>query len=104
MCHYGHTRKTCIHKTPCVTNLKPVRFISAESWSTTAHFVVDTPPTGIVCLETLTATVGQNMDPNNMYMSGSLTEAHIIDRVTRAHVYVYTLLLIHIWSQLMHVH
>ena len=39
-------------------NLKPVCFISAESWSTTAHLVVDTPPTGIVCLETLTAAVG----------------------------------------------
>ena len=48
------------------TNLKPVSFISAGSWSTTAHFVVDAPSTGIVCLETLTATVGWNMYSNSL--------------------------------------
>ena len=43
------------------TNLKPVCFISAGSWNTTAHFVVDAPSTSIVCLETLTAAVGRNV-------------------------------------------
>ena len=40
------------------TNLIPVCFISAGSWSTTAHFVVDAPPTSIVGLETLATAVG----------------------------------------------
>ena len=80
---------TSIHKTPCVTKLKPVCFISAGSWSTTAHFVVDTPPTSIVCLETLTAAVGWIMHSHYMYMGISLMEAHIINsRVARAHTYL----------------
>ena len=63
--------------------LKPVCFISAGSWSTPAHFVVDAPSTGIVRLETLTATVGWNMNSHNMYIGISPTEPCIIDRVAR---------------------
>ena len=49
------------------TNLKPVCFIGAAIWSTTAQFVVDAPSTGIVCLEALAAAVGWNMHSHNMY-------------------------------------
>ena len=43
------------------TDLIPVGFISAGSWSTTAHFVVDAPSTSIVCLETLATAGGINL-------------------------------------------
>ena len=79
---------TCIHMILCATNLKPVCFIGTGSWSTTAHFVVDTPPTSIVCLETLTAAVGWNMHSHYMYMGSSLTEACIINRVARANTHL----------------
>ena len=49
------------------TNLKPVSFSSAWSWSTTAQFVVDAPSTGIVCLETPTAAGGWNIHSHYMY-------------------------------------
>ena len=57
-----------------VTNLKPVCSTSVGSRSTTAHFVVDTPLTGIVCLETLTAVVGWNMHLH--HLSIALTQAY----------------------------
>ena len=53
-----------------VTNLKPVCFTSARSWNTTAHFVVDAPSKGIVCLEALAAAVaGWNIHSHYMYSS-----------------------------------
>ena len=76
-----HTRIYYAYSVPATTNLKPVCFISAGSCSTTAHFVVDAPSTGIVCLETLAAAVGWNMHSHNMYMHGTMEDRCTLNRV-----------------------
>ena len=70
------------HDNYVFTNSKPVCFISAWSWNTTAQFVVDAPSTGIVCLETLTAAVGWNIHSHNMYMyMGTMEDKCTLNRV-----------------------